>query len=81
MPQKIWISKYALTGGIKECVADVGEDGKVFPGAPFASFTYFIVGKDAHLSRDEAVQAARAMAMKKATSLKKQITKLETMTF
>lgn len=78
--QKIWISKYALSGGITEHEAEIRGDN-AFPGAPFMSFTYFKMGRDAHLTREEAVAAAHAARKKKIASIKKQITKLEELKF
>lgn len=78
--QTVWISKYALSAGISEAKAEV-RDGKAYPGAPFATFTYFLMGRDAHTSREEAVNAANAEREKKIASLKKQLAKLQVLTF
>lgn len=77
---KVWISKYALTGGITEHMAEI-KNGAAYPGAPFMSFTSFTLGKEAHLTREEAIKAAEVMRKKKLAALKKQIAKLETMEF
>lgn len=50
MKKTIWLSKYALSGGITEHVADI-RDGQAYPGAPFMSYTGFKLGKDAHETR------------------------------
>lgn len=78
--QTIWISKYALSGGIGEYQAEI-RDGKAYPGKPFMTFTAFDMGKDAHTTRDMAVSAADAARKKKIASLQKQIAKLEAMKF
>lgn len=80
MKQTVWISKYALSEGIKALQADV-RDGKAFPGPPFSEYVGFVIGKDAHLSQAEAVAAADVMAKKKIASLRKQIAKLELVRF
>lgn len=77
---KVWISKYALTGGITEHMAEI-KNGAAHPGAPFMSFIGFTLRKEAHLTREEAIKAAEAMRKKKLAALKKQIAKLETMEF
>jgi hypothetical protein len=77
---KVWISKYALSGGITEHEARISE-GYAFPGAPFASFVGFRLGKDAHETQEAAVVAAMNMRNKKIKSLKQQIAKLEQTTF
>lgn len=80
---KVWISKYALSGGITEHECDPPEGVRpyVYPGKPFASFTGFLLGSDAHTSREEAVVAAEAARKKKIASIQKQLAKLEKMTF
>jgi hypothetical protein len=78
--QIVWLSKYALSGGIAEYQAEI-RDGMAYPGKPFMSYTNFKLGVDAHLTRDAAVLAAEAAAKKKVASLKKQIAKLESMRF
>lgn len=80
---RVWISKYALSGGITEhdCEPPEGEDRYVRPGAPFMSYVSFKLGAEAHETREEAVKAAHAARVKKIASLHKQIAKLEKMTF
>lgn len=79
---KIWISKYALSGEITchECESP-NDGGYVFPKGKFMSFTAFKVGMDAHTSAEAAIYAAEESRLKKIASLKKQIAKLEKMTF
>ncbi len=76
----IWISKYALSGGITEHMAEI-RNGAAYPGAPFASFIGFTMGKDAHVTRAAAAEAAEKQRVKKIVALKKQIAKLEAMAF
>jgi hypothetical protein len=80
---KVWISKYALSEGITEheCDPPNGGDNRVFPGAPFFEFTSFKLGSEAHLSKEDAERAAEAARLKKIASLRKQIAKLEKLTF
>ena len=79
--QRLWKSKYALTGGIEEVVscADVSHSGYIrLEGHGWNLFT---LGRDVHATREEAVSAAEAMRVKKLNSLRKQIKKLEAMVF
>ena len=78
--KRIWISKYALSAGITEHEATI-TDGYAYPGHPFMSFTSFKIGKDAHETKEGAIQAADVMRKKKIASLTKQIADLEKMTF
>ena len=78
---KIWISKYALSGGITEHECDPPEDGRVTPGAPFMSYTSFKMGRDAHDTREGAVQAANIARAKKLASIDKQAAKLRRLVF
>jgi hypothetical protein len=78
----VWITKYALSWGILcvEDAIDVGDDMLKCPSID--PYTYFHTeGKDWH--RDEASAKVRAEEMRiaKIASLKKQLTKLEKMTF
>jgi hypothetical protein len=79
---KIWISKYALSGGITEHECE-GPDGAdcVYPGAPFMNYIGFKMGRDAHATKEDAVKAAEAARIKKVAALKKQIAKLEKTVF
>jgi hypothetical protein len=78
--QTVWLSKYALSGGIAEYQVEI-RDGKAYPGKPFASFTSFVMGKDAHDTKSAAVAAAEVARQKKLLALKKQIAKLEAAKF
>ena len=76
----IWISKYALTGGIKQCEWDgkISDYGYVFPkGIRLLAK----IGKDAHFTEQEAKTAAEDSRFRKIESLKKAIVKLEAMRF
>lgn len=77
---KVFISKYALSSGITEHEAEM-RGNRAYPGAPFASFSGFDLGKDAHETLEGAIAAADASRLKKIASVKKQLAKLERMTF
>ena len=79
--QRLWKSKYALTGGIEEVIAcdDQGDDGYI--RLKDNAWNLFVVGRDVHATREEAAVAAEAMRKKKIASLQKQIKKLEALTF
>lgn len=75
---KFFITKYALSSGITAAECEV-----------IGRYAYtveryrqqFIVGRDAFEHEADAIAAANAARTKKITSLKKQIAKLEKMTF
>ena len=76
---KMWISKYALTAGITEESGEiVRSHHDYFSTGPHG---FYRIGKDAHHTIDEAKKAAEAMRVKKIASLKKQIKKLENLSF
>jgi hypothetical protein len=79
-----WISKYALTEGVTarrvlrtrtsdDMVQDVKPDGS--PG-----WGYFHKG-DWHLTRDDAAAKAEQMRLRKINSVKKQLARLEALSF
>lgn len=76
----VWLSKYALSSGIAEHQAEI-KNGKAFPGKPFMDFYGFQMGKDAHETKEAAIAVAEDARKKKIAALKKQIAKLEAMTF
>lgn len=80
MKKTVWISKYALSGGIAEHTAEI-RNGSAYPGAPFASFVGFTMGKDAHETREAAIAAAEKQRVKKIASMEKQLAKLKNLCF
>jgi hypothetical protein len=82
---RIWITKYALTSGIFEADAEVekNSDGMAVVPKNYETGTYaqYFHGKDWHLTREGALTRAEEMRVKKITSLKKQLKKLEEMNF
>lgn len=78
--KSLWISKYALTEGVKA----EDWDGEVSPHGYATVKGYwclFKMGKEAHETEAEAKQAAEKKRLAKIASLKKQLAKLEAMTF
>ena len=80
---KVWISKSALSTGIRE--ADVEPSGIILGmvveiGKGYGSY-FHGEGNEWHRSRESAVAKAEEMRAAKIASLKKQIAKLEKLTF
>lgn len=78
-----YLTKYALTKGIIE-VKEEEEVGTRFDGKTVklkGYFDFFYLGKDLFNSHDEAKKVAEQMCVKKIESVKKQLKKLEKMTF
>lgn len=72
---KVWITKYALTSGIKEMEVEQSEN---FPDMVYdRNDTYHGEGRDWHRTRESAIAKAEQMRLKKIESLKKQIAKYE----
>ena len=73
---KAYITKYALTNGIIE------KDGIIVKDIYFEVKKYGFFSKgDYFFTKEEAVEKAEQMRLKKIASLKKQILKLEKLTF
>lgn len=79
--QRLWKSKYALTKGIEEVVSREDADDSGYIRTDKHSWNLFKIGRDVHTTRQEAVLAAEAMRVKRLNSLRKQIKKLEALTF
>ena len=80
-PTEVYVTKYALTAGIKKCkVKDVGEFGVevVYPGG-YNGSAYFSESVCSP-TLEGAMKQAEAMRKKKLASLTKQIAKLEKLT-
>ena len=75
----VWISKYALTSGITKHVCYPPKEGHnyVFPGEPFACYTSFVLGVDAHTSLEEANIAAEKLRLAEIDYLKKKLAEME----
>lgn len=80
---KVYITKYALTSGIKEVETEIHKstlnDNLNYVRDSAYSFHY--IGKDAFLDKSEALNKAEDMRKKKIASLRKQIEKLEKLSF
>lgn len=82
----IWVTKYALTKGILECVAARDYDAS-FPKMVTVEWlgglndTNYFHGHDWHVFRDNAINRAFNMRNKRIYSLEKQIKKLTQMEF
>lgn len=76
---KIYITKYALTQGILEKDAKIVEPGMVVVNDGVASSYYH--GDDWHETLDDAKERAEQMRRKKVESLKKQLARVEALTF
>lgn len=77
---KVFITKYALSEGIQEIDAVIYE---INPNVIYVYYNcqFFCIGKSAFLDKADAIKKAKEMRKKKIASLKKQISKLEKMTF
>lgn len=78
----VFITKYALTGGILELPLVKRGNGMVTvkrPGISNGDWDFF--GNDWHPTREEAVKRAEDMRQAKIKSLQKQIAKLEKLSF
>ena len=83
---KVFISKWALTGGIEEAggIMVRGMSGGEYfkqDGPSYTSRPLLTVGKDVHATRDAAVEAAEFLRARKLASLRRQIAKIEELDF
>lgn len=82
-----YITKYALTVGImeREATVIVSSGGTMIeveiPAAIGFAYTHFFHGGDWHRTREAAVSKALEMRARKVKSLRKQLAKLEDMSF
>ena len=84
MIQKVFITKYALTSGIVEIEMDVKLDDPYFKKKCYGKFKGVSQGfynDEIHLNKEEALKDAEKRRKKKIESLKKQISKLEELSF
>ncbi|MFI4881761.1 MAG: hypothetical protein ACIAQU_04160 [Phycisphaerales bacterium JB064] len=75
---EMWLSKYALTGGVEKVEARDAGDGFWFRRDNWCSFR---LGRDIHHTFAEAKADAEKRRQKKIASLRKQIEKLEGLKF
>lgn len=79
---KVFITKYALTAGVKEIETDIIRDR--FENEEYViddSYSYFRIGTNAFTDKSEALKKAEEMKIRKIASLRKQIEKLEKLSF
>lgn len=80
--EKVFITKYALTKGILEKEAEICDYGYEYEIAyVIGKFSSYSLGKEAFRTREQAMERAEKMRLKKIASLKKQIEALEKMKF
>jgi hypothetical protein len=75
---KVWFSKYAITLGVQEREVHDLRDGwvRVLP-----YFNSFKMGRDVHDTPEAAIAAAEVDRVNRIASLRRQIEKLESMSF
>lgn len=81
---KFFLSKYALTGGIKEAEGKAVKESTgdtVYARLNEYRFALFPIGKHAHETREAAVEAAEFLRARKLASLRRQIAKIEELDF
>ena len=82
---KVFISKWALTGGIEEAGGIIvrGSSGTEYfkQARGGAAAPLLTVGKDVHATREAAVKAAEFLRERKLASLRRQIAKIESLDF
>lgn len=81
---KVWITKYALTKGIREqnTDEDYREGDKRIRTVERGRWSYRLdVGDEVFLTREAAVVAANAARIRKLASLRKQLAKFEKLRF
>jgi len=77
---KIYVTKYSLTAGITEHDASISDDTSVASFRENGYWHYFH-GKDFQLTKEDAINRAEEMRIKKLKSLDKQIKKLSALNF
>ena len=82
---KAYVSKYALTGGVSEVEGAIvtGTSGTKYFKQAGKRYTHplLTVGKDVHETREDAVEAAEFLRARKLASLRRQISKIESISF
>ncbi len=77
-----WVTKYALTSGIQKVTAEYGSgDNMISVKSAHGWGVEFFHGLDWHHDEASALDRSETMRMKKISSLRKQLAKLEAMTF
>jgi len=84
MLQKVFVTKYALSNGIEEVEMEVTLNPEHFDKKCYGrwkGYSQCFYNDDFHLTKEEALIDAEKRRKKKIESLKKQIQKLERMSF
>lgn len=77
---KVYITKYAMTTGIYEADAEYSSVEGMIRVKRVCHFQYFS-GQDWHTNKESAIKRAEEMKKKKIISLKKQLRKIQALTF
>jgi hypothetical protein len=75
----MFVARYALSGGIKEAIGTITDDGQYLSEGGHGGF--YRIDRDAFRTREEAVADAELRRAAKIASLRKQIAKLEKVRF
>ena len=78
---KIYVTKYALTAGIKEHEAEIDGAIATVRASGTAWMTSYFYGNDWHMTANEASIRAEEMRVAKINNLRKQLAKLEAVKF
>lgn len=79
---KVFITKYALTEGIKEIETDIRRNEvRNYEYVSYGNYSFFYIGEDAFTDKSEALKKAEEMRIRKIASLRRQIEKLEKLSF
>ena len=78
---KIYITKYALTAGIKDEDAEASVFDECATVKKLGDYPKYFYGNDWHATKEAAICQAEMMRIKKIASLNKQIAKLEKLKF
>lgn len=81
MEIKVYVTKFALTKGIFETIADVSENYPNLASASAHNFRDIYHKPFWHTTREEAVAQAEKMRIAKIKSVEKQLKKLQNMKF
>lgn len=76
----VWITKYALTTGISQMEVQTYEDSPNV-AKTLEAYPQYFHGDDWHRDKSSAIAKAESMRVKKISSLKKQIARLENLSF
>lgn len=78
---EFYVTKYALSGGIERRTLRVHENGRNVFSFDSGQHVWCVLGRDAFEKYDDAVADAERRRQKKVASMRKQIERLERLTF